>query len=124
MEQFSATSGDWQYGEVNNFPIKPRVPWRSIFAFVDTADYRADDIFLRAKLPVRFLRDEVVFDGNEYVIVFCSVRKKDRMRFLECMADLERAMIMEGHADYTYFCKGLYDALFNQGIEDVRAIAS
>ena len=41
------------------------------------------------------------------MIVFCRFKKRYEERFLECMAYLERAMVMEGHADYGEFCASL-----------------
>ena len=46
-----------------------------------------------------------------YAIVFCHFRKRYEECFLEYMADLERAMVMEGHPDYGEFCRSLLGPL-------------
>jgi len=106
-------AGERRYGQANNLEIDSRIPWRRSYAYVDTAGHRADKIFIRAELPVRFSRKEMGRDGTDYVVVFCSVKKQDERRFLKCMADLERAMIMEGRKDYPGFCAEVF-AAFSQ----------
>ena len=47
-----------------------------------------------------------------YVVVFCSIAKKHEKAFLQCMADLDRALRIEGHDDYKEaidFVSGLFD---------------
>ena len=46
-------------------------------------------------------------DGTEYVVAFCHFKSKYEAAFLECMADLERAMILEGETDYRDACERL-----------------
>ena len=94
-----------RYGEINNVKLSTRVPGRCSYAFADIPSYRADAIFIRAEIPVRFARREFASDEHEYVFVFCHFKKRYEPRFLECMADLERALIMEGHSDYPAFCR-------------------
>lgn len=93
-----------QYGRINNVRLTSWIPWRCEYAFADVPEHRADKLFIRSEIPVRFRRKEMSKEGVGYVIVFCWFKKCYEEKFLECMADLERAMIMEGHKDYREFC--------------------
>lgn len=62
---------------------------------------------MRSGVPVRFGRREWGKDRTEYVVVFCRFKSEHEAAFLECMADLERAMILEGETDYRDACEQL-----------------
>lgn len=79
-------------------------------------EHRADALFIRSKIPVRFRRKEMGKDVVDYIIVFCHFKARYEERFLECMADLERAMIMEGHAGYGEFWSSLLGPLIDKGV--------
>ena len=96
-----------EYGKTNNVKLDTQVPGRCEYAYADVPEHRADKLFIRSEIPVRFRRGEMTKDGEDYVIVFCRFKKRYEGRFLECMADLERAMVMEGHSDYGAFCDAL-----------------
>lgn len=96
-----------QYGKTNNVKLDTWVPGRCEYVYADVPEHRADKLFIRSEIPVRFRRGEMTKDGEGYVIVFCRFKKRYEGRFLECMADLERAMVMEGHSDYGAFCDAL-----------------
>lgn len=100
-----------QYGVRNNVKLKAFVPGRCVYLFADVPGYRADSLLIRAKVPVRFAHRELRRDGSPYVLVFCRFKKRYEERFLACMADLERALIMEGYADYGEFCDATFDVL-------------
>lgn len=106
-----------QYGKTNNVKLDTCEPGRCEYAFADVKEHRADALFIRSEIPVRFRRKEMGKDDVGFVIVFCRFRKQYEERFLECMADLERVMIMEGHAGYGEFCDLLLGPLIN-GEED------
>lgn len=99
------------YGTTNNLELSTKLPNTCEYLFVDTPNHRADQIFIRNKIPVRFLRRELSCEDAAYVIVFCRFKKKHRSRFLESMADLERSMVMEGHTNYAEFCIDLMKML-------------
>lgn len=103
------------YGETNNVKLSTRVPGRCAYVFADTPDHRADAIFIRNEVPVRFKRGEYAKEGFGYVLVFCHFGKRHEERFLECMADLERAMLIEGRSDYRAFCEGMVLPLIEAG---------
>ena len=93
------------YGKINNLKLDTRWPNRCEYLFFDLPSHRADKLFIRSKVPVHFFRKEMEHPDFEYVIVFCRFKKQYEERFLECMADLERAMILEGHGDYRACCE-------------------
>lgn len=39
-------------------------------------------------------------DSSNFIVVSCTLRKRDEQKFLECMADLKRALLIEGNAEY------------------------
>ena len=99
------------YGDRNNAPVECHRPGWLRFVYADRADNRADRIFIRAKLPVKFERD-FAKDSVPYRMVFCRVRKRDESKFRECMADLERALILEGDEGYRAFCDEFVGPVF------------
>ena len=103
-----------RYGKTNNVKLDTWVPGRCEYAFADVPEHRADALFIRSGIPVRFRRKEMGKDDTGFVIVFCRFKKQYEGRFLECMADLERVMIMEGYAGYREFCDSLLGPLINE----------
>ena len=51
------------------------------YAFVDTKDYLADQLFIQEKVRVYF-RQETHRTDNDYCVIFCKVRKRDETAFL------------------------------------------
>ena len=88
-----------EYGKRNNVKVSRMSPFSCEYFYVDSADRRADKLFIRSKVPVRF-KDDFTRDGWDFIIVSCSFRRRYEEAFLECMADLERAMVMESRDGY------------------------
>lgn len=109
-----------QYGKTNNVKLDAWLPGRCEYAFADVPEHRADKLFIRSEIPVRFRRREMTKDGEGYVIVFCHFKKRHEEKFLECMADLERAMVMEGHTDYGDFCESLLGPIIEESRDQDR----
>ncbi|MCI8467927.1 MAG: hypothetical protein HFJ75_00215 [Eggerthellaceae bacterium] len=103
------------YGKNNCIKLQSTLPGRMEYLYVDTPGYRADRIFIQHQIPVRFRRGECVKDGYEYVVVFCHFPKKREADFLTCMAQLERALLLEGHSDYRTACDELIGMLREAG---------
>ena len=103
-----------QYGKTNNAKLLTRVPGRRAYVYADASNRRADRLFIRSEIPVKFDGDYEK-DDQEYVIVFCHFKKKHEAAFLECMADLERALVMDGHGDYPSFCEEVVVPLMGEG---------
>jgi len=73
------------------------------YAYIDSNDNLADQLFIRHKIRVRFWRDYGK-DGSEYNIVLCYVRKRDEAEFLSALSELTNKMLIMGHPDYPQFC--------------------
>lgn len=111
-----------EYGVDNNYELDARFPWRCEFVYLDKttldgASFRADAIFIRNELRVKFLNDMSHPDYPNYMLVFCSVPKRDRSRFLESMRDLERAIILEGDRNYRQACRDIIIGMIREVAE-------
>ena len=78
------------------------------YAFLDTDVYLADQLFIKHQVRVRF-REEYVRNDSPYRVIFCQVRKRDRMRFLAAMEELPNKMLLLGHTDYLETCYALWN---------------
>ncbi len=76
------------------------------YCFFDTEEYLADNLFMRNKVRMRFLR-EYKSNEKQYLAIFCKVRKKDREKFLASMEELKNKMLLFGYTDYQCFCEEL-----------------
>lgn len=74
------------------------------YAFFDTGDYLADDLFIKHGVRVDFLK-EYRHPDTEYTIIFCKCRKRDSERFRAALEELPNKMLICGHPDYIEFCK-------------------
>ena len=75
-----------------------------LYAYVDTTQYLADNIFIQEKIRVRF-DGELRNPDNQYRIVLCRVRKKDAERFARAMELLYNKMLLMGHTDIDDYLK-------------------
>ena len=91
-------------GIKNYFKIRKWSMRYDYYAFVDTADYLADSLFIKKRVRVRFGK-EMKHPKEAYMVIFCKVLKKDTDRFLDALSELSNKMILCGHADYDAFCK-------------------
>lgn len=82
------------------------------FAFIDTADYLADSLFIKHEVTVAF-GPEYIKEGIHYNIIFCRCRKRDVPRFLKALEELPKKMMICGYADYPQFCKELKAAFMD-----------
>ncbi len=41
---------------------------------------------------------------SKYLVVFCTVRRKDAERFIRAMEELKNKMLLIGNTDYEAFC--------------------
>ena len=74
------------------------------YAFVDTPEYLADQLFIRHEVKVRF-GQEFHHPGKDYVVILCRARKKDERRFLDALNELPGKMALLGYVDYPQFCE-------------------
>ena len=74
------------------------------YAFLDTPEYLADQLFIRHQVKVRF-GEELHHPDKDYVVINCRVRKKDEQRFLDALNELPGKMALWGHLDYPQVCE-------------------
>ena len=65
------------------------------YAFVDTEEYLGDQLFIQQKVEVSFGK-EFGKKGNDYLIIFCKVEKKDEKNFLKALDELEKKNAVNG----------------------------
>lgn len=85
------------------------------FAFLDTDAYLADQLFIKHQVRVHF-REEYVRDDSPYCVIFCHVRKRDRVRFQASLAELPKKMMLLCHTDYLAVCGALWSKCDRQKI--------
>lgn len=81
------------------------------YAYVDTRDYLADQIFIKNKFPVRF-GEEYFSPKTNYYIIFCRIKKSDTEKFITSMKELESKMLIMGHKDYCEVCENLQKIVY------------
>lgn len=83
----------------NCIKLKTRRPFSDVYAYLDTTEYYADQIFINKKLRVRFLKD-YSHKEDAYIIIMVRVPKRKNKIFLECMNELNKKMLISGYNDY------------------------
>lgn len=96
--------------------LKGASPFRAEFVYVDVPEYIADKLFIKHKVFVKFAKDQIRRPGDPYVIVFCSVRKKDVGKFTAALEELPEAMLQNGYEDYMEYCNKCEEAV--RGVKD------
>lgn len=76
------------------------------FAIIDTADYLADQLFIKHKVRVGF-GPEFVCPDVPYRVIMCKCRKRDVDAFMSAIRELPNKMLLCGHPDYLTFCEDL-----------------
>ena len=76
------------------------------FAIIDTADYLADQMFIKHKVRVGF-GPEFVCPDAPYRVIMCKCRKHDVDAFLAAIRELPNKMLLCGQPDYLTFCEDL-----------------
>ncbi len=66
------------------------------YAYMDTKDYRADDLFIKHQVTVKF-ETEFARPGSDFIIVLCRIRKKDNSRFLTAIREFPNKMLLLGY---------------------------
>ena len=77
------------------------------FCFVDVKEYLADALFMKHKVRVWF-RKEAQKPNNNYVFIFCKVKKGEEGKFLEALEELKNKMLLMGYLDYQKFCEDFF----------------
>lgn len=93
--------------------IKLKKKWYSIyneFVYIDVDDHLADDIFVKNKIPVKF-KGDYKHDDKKYVLVYCKVKPKYIVEFLNSLGELKNKMLHNGFTDYETFCKNVLEKI-------------
>lgn len=79
--------------------------------YLDTPDYLADNIFVNYNIKSIKIKNEFQKNDEKYVIIRCSIKKKDYANFIIAMEELQNKMLLCGHREYPDFCRGFIAAL-------------
>ena len=91
--------------EVKNYLSLERFSFRyRFYAFLDSPDYKADGLFIKHRVRVKFLQ-EYAKEGIEYHMIFCRIRKADEDAFLDALRELPDKMLLCGCPDYPEKCR-------------------
>ena len=83
------------------------------YAYIDTKNYLADPLFNKNEVWVKF-GDEYNKEGENYIVMFCKIKKRDQARFERTMLELRNKMLICGHNDYDEFCEDLFRRMKNE----------
>lgn len=92
--------------ETNGYvKLHTRNPFRQMYAYLDTSDCLADQLFIKEKVRVKFKYDFVHTSGR-FLCVFVTCWKKD-VESVECaLSQLKRKVLLCGHVtDYQDMCQ-------------------
>lgn len=99
-----------KHENIHFIPLKTRSLLFRHYAFVDTKDYLADQLFIQKKVQVSF-GCELVCPDSDYCVIFCKLRKRDEANFLTALQKLPSKMLLLGHTDYLDFCRSFQELL-------------
>lgn len=99
----------------NYVKIRTLSPLTNLYFFVDTPKYLADQLFIKHKVRVNFKKGEFRRKGDKYVVVECTVRKKDTGRFIAALDELPNKMLLLGYDDYEAYCNEVMGVLNREG---------
>ena len=101
----------------NYFPIEKFSFRYRYFFIIDTKGYLADTLFIKHKVRVWF-KQEYCKEENDFVFIFCKVRKNDVEKFLKALEELKGKMILLGYSNYQDFCEQ-----FSKNMMELRKIS-
>ena len=84
-----------EYNENCCWTIEKFSLFYSYFAIIDTADYLADQLFIKHKVRVGF-GPEFVCPDAPYRVIMCKCRKRDVDAFLAAIRELPNKMLLCG----------------------------
>lgn len=106
----------------NHLPLERFSLCYRYYAFLDSADYLADQLFIKHKVRVKFLR-EYQKDGFDFLMIFCRIHKRDEAAFLDALNELPDKMVLCGHPNYPAQCQAFMEmiGMAENGREGERA---
>lgn len=96
------------YFEVRTFSLKYRR-----YVYIDTLDYKADSVIMNSNIRMKIIK-EFIKEEDEYVLIYCKVRKDDAIRFENAMERVKNKILLCGHSDYEKYCDKVLDKLFGK----------
>lgn len=103
----------------NYTKVKTYSPFKSCFCYLDASPYKADQIFINAKLRVDF--QETLKKGG-FVVVFVKIKKSGVPIFEECMGKLDNALVIQYGKEYLDVKKSLQE-FFIEGWESSFSVS-
>ena len=102
------------YGK-NYLRIKTRNPFRSKYLYIDARSYKADDIFARNHLMVKFKYDYDHPKYLEFAVVICTFPRFKESIFIKCMNELDNNLLLTGYSNsYPEVCKNIIGILIEE----------
>lgn len=84
--------------------------FRNKYVFFDAKDRVSDALFTKLGIPVR-IKKEYAHPDKRYVVVLCSIKKKDSLHFEQALNDLKNKLLLLGYRDYGCFCNEIMGLL-------------
>lgn len=69
-------------------------------AYFDTFPYKADAIFYKNNLKIKFINNYIYKNDTNLVLVFAKIPKNKLDLFVKCMSELKNKMLILGDTDY------------------------
>ena len=110
---FRRTIVSYEYNECGCWPIEKFSFRYQYFALIDTADYLADQLFIKHKVRVWF-GEEFCRDDMPYRVIICRCRKRDVRAFMAAASELSNKRLLCGHPDYPAFCDNLRQKILDR----------
>ena len=85
--------------------------------YIDVPEYFADSLFEKHGVMVK-REYSLRRPGDEFLIVLCRIRRRDREKYLQAIGELDRKMILCGHPGYEAYCRQICEKLSAQAKED------
>lgn len=100
----------------NYIKLKNYIPWRESYLYIDTAEYIIHNVFNREKINVKF-GSKFVKENSKYIIVLCSIAKRDRDRFILALNEVMNNMPLLGYPNYHEECEKIMN-LFERKVSE------
>jgi hypothetical protein len=98
----------------NNFVrITTLNPFRFKFIFLDINSRISQPVFKQHGLDVHYDKRFLEKAGTAYVLIICTIAKRDFLKFMDCMLKLRNNALICGYNDYDKQCNAVIK-MFNE----------
>ncbi len=98
----------------NFIEARSLIPRVTAYAFFDLKDGPMSDAAL-CDAGCRILTSQAFWnDEDEYGLILCRIRDKDKKRFEDAMEKLKNRMLLTGHPDYMDYCKKMIKKFYEE----------